>query len=165
MREKREWDVCLRRCGIYKARQWLRKRGRMLRPSLHSAHFRSGCSVQGDSSEQGEPDRNNTINQTRLSLKRLFPLGPRFASQGHRLTSGTPIKREWVTPAWAPTKFASCGRSENNHLTFRFKLEDSEKQGGHILHVTEKSEMSWKLVITLQTRVQNAVLLCNCHRP
>lgn len=40
--------------------------------SLHSAHFRSGCFVQGDSSEQGEPDRNNTINQTRLSLKSLF---------------------------------------------------------------------------------------------
>ena len=40
--------------------------------SLHSVHFRSGCFVQGDSSEQGEPDRNNTINQTRLSLKSLF---------------------------------------------------------------------------------------------
>lgn len=40
--------------------------------SLHSVHFRSGCFVQGDSSEQGEPDRNNTINQTHLSLKSLF---------------------------------------------------------------------------------------------
>lgn len=40
--------------------------------SLHSMHFRSGCSVQGDSIEQGEADRNNTINQTRLSLKSLF---------------------------------------------------------------------------------------------
>lgn len=40
--------------------------------SLHSVHFRSGCFVQGDSSEQGEPDRNNTINQTRLSLKSFF---------------------------------------------------------------------------------------------
>ncbi len=40
--------------------------------SLHSVHFRSGCLVQGDSSEQGEPDRNNTINQTRLSLKSSF---------------------------------------------------------------------------------------------
>lgn len=40
--------------------------------SLHSVHFRSGCFVQGDSSEQGELDRNNTINQTRLSLKSLF---------------------------------------------------------------------------------------------
>lgn len=74
----------------------------MLRPSLHSAHFRSGCSVQGDSSEQGEPDRNNTINQTRLSLKRLFPLGRRFASQGHRLTSGTPVKKRMSDPCVSP---------------------------------------------------------------
>lgn len=42
------------------------------RASLHSVHFRSGRLVQGDSSEQGERDRNNTINQTRLSLKSLF---------------------------------------------------------------------------------------------
>lgn len=40
--------------------------------SLHSVHFRSGCFIQGDSGEQGDPDRNNTINQTRLSLKSLF---------------------------------------------------------------------------------------------
>lgn len=40
--------------------------------SLHSAHFRSGRVVQGDSSGQGDADRNNTINQTRLSLKSLF---------------------------------------------------------------------------------------------
>lgn len=40
--------------------------------SLHSARFRSGRFVQGDSSGQGDTDRNNTINQTRLSLKSLF---------------------------------------------------------------------------------------------
>lgn len=51
--------------------EWLRKR-KDATASLHSVHFRSGCFIQGDSSEQGEPDRNNTINQTRLSLKSLF---------------------------------------------------------------------------------------------
>lgn len=48
--------------------------------SLHSQHFHTGSSRQGDSSEQGEPDRNNTINQTRLSLRSLFLLGHIFAS-------------------------------------------------------------------------------------
>lgn len=40
--------------------------------SLHSVRFRSGRVVQGDSGRQGDADRNNTINQTRLSLKGLF---------------------------------------------------------------------------------------------
>lgn len=75
-----------------------RKTGRMLQP-----HYIQGTSVlaafvQGDSGEQGEPDRNNTINQTRLSLKSLFLWGRKFASRGQRLTSWRLIKREWVTP-------------------------------------------------------------------
>lgn len=66
--------------------------------SLHSAHFRSGSFVQGDSSEQGEPDRNNTINQTRLSLKSPFPLGRKFASRGHRADVMAANEKEWLTP-------------------------------------------------------------------
>lgn len=40
--------------------------------SLHSVRFRSGRVVRGDSSGQGDADRNNTINQTHLSFKSLF---------------------------------------------------------------------------------------------
>lgn len=40
--------------------------------SLHSVCFRSGRVVPGDSSGPGDADRNNTMNQTGLSLKSLF---------------------------------------------------------------------------------------------
>lgn len=40
--------------------------------SLHSVCFRSGRVVPSDSGGQGDADRNNTINQTSLSLKSLF---------------------------------------------------------------------------------------------
>lgn len=66
--------------------------------SLHSVHFRSGCTIQGDSREQGEPDRNNTINQTSLSLKSLFLWVANLL-----LTSWQLIEKNWWPTTWAAT--------------------------------------------------------------
>lgn len=63
--------------------------------SLHSVHFRCAV-VQGDFSEQGEPDRNNTINQTRLSFKSIFLCVADSLPRGECLTSRTD-DREWLT--------------------------------------------------------------------
>lgn len=47
-----------------------KKGGRMLQPHYIQRTSVLAASSRGDSSAQGEPDRNNTINQRRLSLKR-----------------------------------------------------------------------------------------------
>lgn len=74
-------------CGVFKEGTATKKEKKDAPASLHSGHFRSGCSVPGDSSEQGDPDRNNMINQTRLSLKSLFLWVANLFPRGHQLTS------------------------------------------------------------------------------
>lgn len=58
------------------------ERGRMLQPHYIQRTSALAASSRVTPVEQGEPDRNNTINQIRLSLKSLFPLGRKFASRG-----------------------------------------------------------------------------------
>lgn len=109
-----------------------RKAGRMILP-----HYIQRTSVlapsSGDSGEQGEPDRNNTINQTRLSLKSPFRLGRKFVSRGHRADVTAADEKEWLTPALAAASVGPAKQSETSHLTLVWCEAASDKQSGNAM--------------------------------